>query len=107
MLGPDVGKQWFVQPPGSPPASSDQESINPYIPVSEFVESVLKQRLQRSLLTAQADDHFDAVEEISVNGAVVSGVVRYCNQRPGDVVYIPDGWPHLTLNIGSTSLHKF
>jgi len=88
-------KRWFVFPPGHSAPSSVTRVSNPLQSVFEWFTNVYPL--------------FGAAKVPSVRARIAQppeGGPGYrpleCVQRPGDVVYIPQGWVHQTLNIGET-----
>ena len=79
ITDPDVSKRWFLYPPGKGFSEKHQQQMNPYLPV----QSLAKQ-------------HLDVTNFDSLNQEFL-----YCDQYPGEIMYIPDGWAHMTLNRGS------
>ncbi len=117
-------KRWFVYPPGCSPdmmhdsstssaASSTTGYIyNPLQSVQHWLRRVYAPMLQNlphfpPSFTSTSSAAATTTTIAQCSARTVSGkVVRYkpleCLQRAGQVVYLPDGWSHLTINVGET-----
>ena len=107
-------KKWFLYPPGYDAPSEVDAQFNPMFPVSEWLGSVYE-RIQWApkppAVQLQFSEHlggYTPVEMSRGEGASppVDGSRGYrpleCVQEPGDVLYLPTRWSHLTMNIGET-----
>lgn len=95
MGGPTSGKTWVLYPPG---ALSDQDSLknlNPYTPVREKIADI--RRLDgRNIVQDESEADIEYLDSTQLSNSTL----KCCFQRPGDIFYVPAGWPHLTLNSG-------
>ena len=83
-------KMWYLYPPGTgPPPPSAQQPSSPLVSVAQWAATTLPSL--RSLPFAPigndsgSDDYYRPIE---------------CLQAPGDIMYVPAGWSHQTMNIG-------
>lgn len=68
-------KQWLIYPPGIGPSPSFQKKWNPFLPMSRWQAEFNEQ-----------------------NETIPRHRPLMCTQHPGDVIYVPSGWAHATLN---------
>jgi hypothetical protein len=86
-------KQWFVYPPGFDPPRQIDASYSPMLPVSKWVSEIypqLQQYPKASLSLEAAGPSGDGYRPLE------------CRQYPGEVLFLPSRWAHLTVNIGET-----
>ena len=78
-------KRWLVYPPGFNAPAEAQARFNPLKPVHAWLEDV-----------------YPSLRDLPVAGSSSAAASRpiECIQRPGDIVYLPDGWAHMTVNVG-------
>ena len=69
-------KRWFAYAPGRGPRPATTAKLHPLASAKHWYDAVY----------ADADE----------------AVPTSCLQRAGDVVYLPAGWKHATLNVGET-----
>jgi hypothetical protein len=81
-------KHWLLYPPGHSPPADLQKHWNPFLPVLDWLE-ILQEFLSVEVM------EYNISSNISKNKIVP----LLCIQKPGEIVYIPAGWSHLTLNI--------
>lgn len=104
-------KQWFVYPPGFDPPPSIDQSFNPMFPVSKWVNEVYPRlasfpKPPRTLFPTN-DDISKSDESVVSNDILQNGPENgfqpfECRQLPGDVMFLPRRWSHMTFNIGET-----
>lgn len=96
-------KQWFVYPPGYDPPQSVDRSFNPMFPVSKWVQDVYP-KLDGFPKPPRAffPDASNAPNPVTANGVEEGYRPFECRQHPGDVMFLPRRWSHLTLNLGET-----
>jgi hypothetical protein len=73
-------KRWFLFPPDRMPTPHYPAS---YIPIRDWV-----------------DDHYPGLPQLGPSGAT-SGLAE-CVQRRGELLYVPEGWYHATVNLADT-----
>jgi len=90
-------KRWLAYPPGhnAPPAL--QQRFNPLKPVHAWLEEIYPELA--GLPVAPVDGVSSSASAGSGSGPVYTRPVE-CLQRPGDIVYLPAGWVHMTVNVG-------
>ncbi len=99
-------KQWFVYPPGFDPPQSIDQRFNPMYPVSKWVNEVFPlltnfPKPPRSFFPDNKD--IPSVDDSQANDYADNGFQPFqCRQMPGDVLFLPRRWSHLTYNIGET-----
>ena len=90
-------KRWFIYPPGASQPLSIERTSNPLRTVYDWFLEIYP-RLQtldqppingEIPVTQDPDEGYRPLE---------------CLQRPGDIMYVPSGWSHSTLNIGSFNI---
>ena len=87
-------KRWFLYPPGASAPQSIERTHNPLITVLDWFYTVYPKM-----------GHLDPPP---INGDIPVAQGRghegyrplECVQMPGDIMYVPSGWSHQTLNIG-------
>ena len=86
-------KRWFVYPPGASPPISIERTQNPLRTVYDWFHEIYPQ--------LQTLDQPPVNGDIPVKQGVSEGYRPLeCVQRAGDIMYVPSGWNHLTMNIG-------
>lgn len=90
-------KKWFVYPPGSGLPLQGETSLNPLLPSAAWVNRTYE--LTKALpkppgYNQQSCERQDNVE--------LGYRPLRCVQRAGQVVFLPAGWSHQTINIGET-----
>lgn len=97
-------KRWFVYPPGINPPSLVQQRSNPLLSVWDWFTTVYP--LFSSLKAEYAPFPGEVGNAGSTSKSQSQKSSGYrpleCIQRPGDIIYIPAGWLHQTLNIGES-----
>jgi hypothetical protein len=83
-------KRWFLTPPGTPPPFHEDESQLRWL--SRFVTPRIWTRC------GAAQDLQGCLEAMDWDAARLPDVLE-CTVFPGEVIYIPDGWWHATLNL--------
>ena len=94
-------KQWFIYPPGFDPPQSIDGNFSPMLPVSRWMEEVYPQLLnypKPPLNSFISDSQCAPVTEYPIYGFRP----LECRQHPGDVLFLPSRWSHMTINIGET-----
>lgn len=92
-------KRWLVYPPGYSAPAELQRQYNPLKSVYAWVAETLPLLAH---LPVPPIEPADAADE------TMDKVVRHdegyqpvqCLQEEGDIVYLPDGWAHMTINVG-------
>lgn len=102
-MGLNVAKRWLALPPEIDSPLDAIGGFNPYVPVAKQFRALLK--------GMQSDTSFSANTNANMKAGILfdnitDSTVLHCLQRPGDIVYIPDGWPHMTLNEGGVFVEK-
>lgn len=107
-------KKWFVYPPGYDPPRDIDVTFNPMFPVSTWLEHVHGQLVQHShpkppitdLRFSESENKFEPQLRAAAGPLDDDSDPGYrpleCVQEPGDLVYIPNRWSHLTINLGET-----
>lgn len=90
-------KQWFLYPPGYDPPQSIDAAYSPMQPVSKWVQDIYPQLRRYPAPPLHPPDTLPDTA-VSVEGYRP----LECRQYPGEVLFIPSRWTHLTLNIGET-----
>lgn len=87
-------KRWFVYPPGISPPRELERQFNPLQSVWDWYNSIYP-----SLTTypkpSMNTQYSQSAEEVGYRPLE-------CIQDTGDIVFLPVGWSHLTINIGET-----
>jgi hypothetical protein len=94
-------KRWFVYPPGYGPPPEIDALANPFLPSSRWVEDIYPLLLsypKPPLYSYQLQN-----EKHRDDHNLTTGYRPLeCVQRPGEVLFVPDRWAHMTLNLGET-----
>ena len=95
MGGPLNGKTWVLHAPGELLARDSLAHLNPYAPVIQQIADI------QGLATVhnRRDDYEEGTRYVDL-AQNSNSTLQLCLQRPGDIFYVPAGWPHLTLNNG-------
>ena len=89
-------KRWFIYPPGASAPQSIERTYNPLETVLDWFSTVYPKMgtldqppVNGDLPVAQGKDHagYRPLE---------------CVQMSGDIMYVPSGWSHQTLNLGDS-----
>ena len=86
-------KRWFIYPPGASQPISIERTNNPlrtvydwFLEIYPLLQTLDQPPINGDLPVSQdSDGGYRPLE---------------CVQRPGDIMYVPSGWSHSTLNIG-------
>lgn len=87
-------KRWFIYPPGHNPPKDIDNRFPPTLSAWEWFQNYypLLKYLQKPFGPVSHHDY-----------TMDSGFKPLeCIQRPGDIMFLPDLWSHMTLNIGET-----
>lgn len=92
-------KRWYLYPPGSGFPTNFSRNYSMLQSVSQWQESAMP--VMKDYLPPVA---FDSNRlQMKRNPATANGFrPLQCEQRAGDIVYLPDGWSHLTVNSAET-----
>ena len=97
-------KKWFVYPPGFSPPLVTEQNLNPLIPSALWVN--LTQSGFAKLPKPPMNHDFQSCPRGSSSGDGNCVGVGYrplqCVQEKGQIVFLPKGWSHQTINIGET-----
>ena len=111
-------KRWFVYPPGYAPPQSIERTYNPLKSVFNWyetyykqlslldpppLESITKSSISRSNsndFSNRGEDDVDSDSKDQHKEEHSGHRPLECVQLPGDVIYLPKAWSHMTLNIG-------
>ena len=92
-------KRWFLYPPGASQPISIERTHNPLRTVYQWFLEIYPQ--------LQSLDQPPIHGELPVHQSANEGYRPLeCVQMPGDIMYVPSGWNHLTLNIGELSIYQ-
>jgi len=83
-------KMWYIYPPGTGPPLAVLNSSSPLTSVAEWVSTVLPTLRDLPFASTSGD---------SGNSDKGYRPIE-CLQRPGDIMYVPSGWSHQTINVG-------
>jgi hypothetical protein len=86
-------KRWFIYPPGASAPLEVEQKLNPLRTVDDWF---------RDIYPKLTDLEKPSLAEIPVPQPDGSKGYRplECVQEPGDIMYLPAFWNHLTVNIG-------
>ena len=87
-------KLWLLCPPSYALPEDIQRTWDPYEPIEPWIL-----RLLQSYFPVQGQGHG---ESIAGEGWSVSRGISVVIQRPREVVYVPEGWAHMTYNLPGT-----
>ena len=85
-------KRWLVYPPGYNAPAEIQQQFNPLLSNYVWMQNVYPKLA--SLPPAPVDPSADTASTSPYSRPLE------CVQRPGDIIYLPEGWAHMTINIG-------
>lgn len=88
-------KLWFFYPPGITPANPSSIKWMSMFPVYFWVKNILP-----TLLSFPKLDIINLPMTSDKISKPYQPIV--CLQKEGDLLYLPDGWNHLTINVGET-----
>ena len=86
-------KLWFFYPPSYTLPEELQRTWDPYYPIENFIQSLLS--ICFPSVFSSENLSWDGLER---RWDVANGI-SIALQRPGEIIYIPDGWAHMTYNI--------
>jgi histone arginine demethylase JMJD6 len=89
-------KYWFVYPPGYGPPREVDSIFSPVISAAHWHRIQYPAILEIAKLKAPLDQSYDT------NDHFIGYRPLECLQRPGDVLYLPSMWSHMTMNVGET-----
>ena len=89
-------KRWFAYPPGYGPPYEVEERSNPLLNTFDWLTKVYPLFDELGAKYPPQRPDYDA------NMLNTGYRPLECVQRPGDILYLPAGWLHQTLNIGET-----
>lgn len=90
-------KRWFIYPPGASPPITMERTHNPFRTVYEWFHDIYPK--------LQTLDQPPINGDLPVKQSVSEGYRPLeCVQRAGDIMYVPSGWNHLTMNIGTCQI---
>lgn len=84
-------KRWFVYPPGSSPPKDIEKDFNPLDSVHDWYQTIYPKLI-----------NLPKPKPWIVDEDLIGYRPLECLQESGDVLYLPKGWVHMTMNIGET-----
>eukprot|EP01034_Spumella_vulgaris_P024386 gene24386-30728_t len=91
-------KRWFVYPPGYGSPPEVDALANPFLSTSRWLEEVYP-----GLIDYPKPPVYGHLEDALSTSVPRTGYRPLeCVQRPGEVLFVPDRWAHMTINIGET-----
>ena len=86
-------KWWMIYPPGAQPPLKTYNITNPMQTMEYYVKNVLPTLMDLPLPPL----------ENGVRQSIAEGFRPFqCVQEAGDILYLPEGWVHQTVNVGET-----
>jgi hypothetical protein len=94
-------KRWFLYPPGYGPPESVNKAFNPIRPVFDWLSEVYP-TLQSLKKPPSRFVDVNATDKTAHDTSSTGHRPFECVQRENDLLFLPNGWSHQTLNIGET-----
>ncbi len=94
-------KIWFLHRPGLNLSKYNEHNWNAFLNTSSLLREIYGD-------TFRDDFTFpDNIYTISttLSNSVLDSDIIILTQRSGDIIYVPDGWAHMTINLGMIITH--